>query len=204
MYSDTALIRGYVESLVGAGRTVVAIAHSYGGQVCSNALYDLGREGRASQGLKGGVSGLIYMCSYALHEGVAAMDKTKEFGNEDVIPLVFDIAEDETAIIRDARASFISPDIDDATAEAFLATLIRWNLKSVFQPTERAAWREIPVTYIHTRVDMTVPLHYQKNIVENVEKAGVKVQTFELNTGHCPFLADSKSLVDIVNKVVVG
>lgn len=46
--SDTTLIRSYVESLVRAGRTVAAIGHSYGGQVCPNALHGLGVEARSS------------------------------------------------------------------------------------------------------------------------------------------------------------
>ena len=36
--TDTAMVRGDVESLVDAGRTVIAIMHSYGGQVGTNAL----------------------------------------------------------------------------------------------------------------------------------------------------------------------
>lgn len=64
--SDTTLIRSYVESLVRAGRTVIAIGHSYGGQVYSNALHGLGVEARSSKGLRGGVSNLIYLVGYAL------------------------------------------------------------------------------------------------------------------------------------------
>ena len=39
---DPVLIRSYVESLVRAGRTVVAIGHTYGVQAMSNALYACG------------------------------------------------------------------------------------------------------------------------------------------------------------------
>lgn len=49
---------------------------------------------------------------------------------------------------------------------------------------------------------MMVPLHYQQSVVEGVEKAGVKIETFELNTGHCPWLSDAKGVVDIVDRVV--
>jgi pimeloyl-ACP methyl ester carboxylesterase len=61
LMDDTALVRSYVQSLVRAGRTVVAIGHSYGGQVMTNALYGFGIEARSSQGLKVGVSNLIYL-----------------------------------------------------------------------------------------------------------------------------------------------
>ncbi|OTB09338.1 hypothetical protein M426DRAFT_17989 [Hypoxylon sp. CI-4A] len=201
--SDSILIRGYVESLVRAGRTVVVIVHSYGGQVGTNALYGLELGKRSRQGLKGGVKTIIYMASYALTEGVAALDKAKEFGNMDLVPLVFDIAEDKSAVPCDARASFVDPSLDDAEASMYLSTLVRSNGRCFFQPLEHAAWREFPsVAYIYTTADMMVPIHYQKNIVEGVEKNGVKVQTFEMNTGHCPCLTDAQGVVDIVNSVV--
>lgn len=204
LFSDTAHIRGIADGLVQSGRQVVAIAHSYGGQVCSNALHGLGVEARSSKNLGGGVSALIYMCSYALPEGSAAFDKTEEFGNMDIIPLAFDIADDMTAVTRDPRGAFVDPGVNDSDAETYLNTLIRWNLKCLYQRIKHAAWREIPVKYIYTTADMMVPLHYQQNVVEGVEKAGVKVQTFELSTGHCPWLSDPKRVVDIVDKVVSG
>ncbi|CAN8106197.1 unnamed protein product [Discula destructiva] len=84
---DTGVTRGYVRSLVEAGRFVVAIAHSYGGQVASNALHGLGTELRAAKGLTGGVSHLVYMTGYAVAEGTSMMDKVKENGNMDLVPL---------------------------------------------------------------------------------------------------------------------
>lgn len=68
----TALVRSYAESLIRAGRTVVAIAHSDGGQVASNSLYGLGTEERSAKGQKGGISHLIYMTEYAVLEGVSS------------------------------------------------------------------------------------------------------------------------------------
>ncbi|OTB05900.1 hypothetical protein M426DRAFT_10043 [Hypoxylon sp. CI-4A] len=61
LYTDSMHVRGYVESLIRAGRTVVAIKHSYGGHVSTNCLYGLGIDARTAQGLPGGVSNLIYM-----------------------------------------------------------------------------------------------------------------------------------------------
>ncbi|KAF7534853.1 hypothetical protein G7054_g5871 [Neopestalotiopsis clavispora] len=92
---------------------------------------------------------------------------------------------------------------DAAEAGAYLSTLVRWNLHALFQPIRHAAWRDIsPVAYIYTTADLLVPLHYQQSIVEDVAKEGVKMQTFELNTGHCPHLSDPQGVVDIVKKVL--
>ncbi|KAI1170386.1 hypothetical protein F4777DRAFT_595128 [Nemania sp. FL0916] len=42
LVSNTKLVKGYMESVVRAGRTVIAIGPSCGGQVVSNALCGLG------------------------------------------------------------------------------------------------------------------------------------------------------------------
>lgn len=66
---DTANTRAEVEKLVDAGKRVVAVGHSYGGQIASNALIGLGAEARQAKGLAGGVINIIYMCAFALPEG---------------------------------------------------------------------------------------------------------------------------------------
>ncbi|KUI62724.1 hypothetical protein VP1G_09841 [Cytospora mali] len=186
-----------------SGRTYWVLAHSYGGQVASNALYGLGVEARSAKGLKGGVSHLIYMTGYAGPEGVAMMDKVKEFGNMDLVPLAFDFADDDTCVSRDPKNLIVGPG-DEAEVEAYLKTFVRWNGKCMYQPTEHAAWRKIPTAYIYTKADMTVPIHYQRQFVEDIEKAGRKVQTFEVETGHCPNFSAPQAVVDAVNKVVLG
>lgn len=51
---------------------------------------------------------------------------------------------------------------------------------------------------------MTVPIHYQRNFVDVLEREGREVQTFELEAGHCPNFTDPQGVVDAVNKVVSG
>ncbi|KAK7742226.1 hypothetical protein SLS62_010777, partial [Diatrype stigma] len=204
--SDTALIRSYVESLVRAGRTVVAIGHSYGGQVCSNALYGLGVEARSSKGLRGGVSHLVYMVGYALLEGLSTFDKFKEFGNLENMPLVFDMAEDQTVVPRDPRMLFglRGPGVEDAEVEDYIKTLCRWHGKAMFQPLEHAAWREIPVVYIHTTSDISIPTVEQQNMVKTLEEAGRKVQSFTVESGHCPNFIATQGVVDAINKALIN
>ncbi|KAI7779318.1 hypothetical protein LA080_000989 [Diaporthe eres] len=201
---DTALVRSYVESLVQAGRSVVAIAHSYGGQVITNALCGLGVDARAAKGLKGGVWHLIYMAAFAVPEGVAMMDKVQEFGNMDLVPLAFDFADDGTCVSCDPKTLLIGPGPSDAEVEAYLKTLVRWHGNVMYHASEHAAWREIPVTYIKALADITVPVHYQQHFIEEMDKAGRQVQVFELDTGHCPNLTATDGVVDAVNKVVSG
>ncbi|KAK3391166.1 hypothetical protein B0H63DRAFT_493206 [Podospora didyma] len=102
LYNTSDLIRSYISSLMRAGRTVVAIMH-YGGQVRSNSLVGLCLGTRASQGLRGGVSHLIYMAAFAVPEGTAMMGKVKEFGHMNLVPL----ARSTTAACREIPVAYI-------------------------------------------------------------------------------------------------
>ncbi|XDG00629.1 hypothetical protein ABKA04_000244 [Annulohypoxylon sp. FPYF3050] len=199
--TDTHLIRSYVESLVRAGRTVLAIMHSYGGMVGTNALHDLGVSARQALGLRGGVSHLIYMAAYAVPEGTAMIDKITEFGHKDYLPFTVNFAEDQTCVFRDLKG-LVGPGPEEKDIEEYLGLLVRWNGKCIYQATEHAAWREIPVSYIHTTLDTTAPYDYQKSFVEVLEKNGCKVQTFELETCHCPHFTATEGVVDIINQVI--
>ena len=203
LVTDSATIRAYVESLVDAGRYVIAIMHSYGGQVGTNALHGLGLGSRMQrgEGLTGGVTHLIYMCAFALPEGGSMVGKVKEFGHEHLLPLAFDFAADDSCVNRDPKSLLIGPGVEDGEAESYVGSLVRWNGKSMYQAVEHCAWKQIPVTYIYTSRDMTVPLDYQKSMVERMRAEGQAVRTFELATGHCPNITMTREVVDIVAQV---
>ncbi|MCJ1380085.1 hypothetical protein MMC17_003188 [Xylographa soralifera] len=205
LYTDSDLVRAYVSSLVRAGRTVVAIMHSYGGQVGSDALVGLGRASRAAQNLPGGISHLVYLAAFAVPEGTVMMDKVKEFGHMNLVPLAFGFADDDTCVSNDPKTLLVGPSaVANEEVDRYLATLVRWNGKGMYLPIKHAAWREIPAAYIHTTADMTVPLDYQKSFVEGMEKSGRRVQTFELATGHCPNFTATEGVVDAIIKIVEG
>ncbi|PCG93876.1 Hypothetical protein PENO1_073440 [Penicillium occitanis (nom. inval.)] len=203
LYTDSDFVRFYVSSLVQAGRDVVAILHSYGGQVGSDALISLGKATREKEGLSGGVTHLIYVAAFAVAEGVGMMDKVREFGHMNLVPIAFDFAEDDTCLNNDPRNLLVGPsDLAEQEVDKYLATLVRWNGKAMYLPIRHAAWRDIPVAYIHCTADMTVPLDYQKSFVADMEKAGRPVRTFELATGHSPNLTATAGVVDAINQVV--
>ncbi|KAF2244383.1 alpha/beta-hydrolase [Trematosphaeria pertusa] len=201
--TDTALIRSYVENLVQAGRDVVAIMHSYGGQVGTNALHGLSAEIRSKEGKTGGITQLVYMCAFALPEGGSMVGKVKEFGHEHLLPLAFDFADDNTVLHRDPKTLLVgeAPGLDDGEIEAYVNSHVRWNGTCMYQEVSHCAWREAPVNYIYTTLDMTVPLDYQKSMVEKMQEQGREVQTFQLETGHCPNLTATAQVVDVVKKI---
>jgi homoserine acetyltransferase len=74
----------------------------------------------------------------------------------------------------------------------------------MYQELANCAWREIPVTYIGTSRDMSVPVRYQKSMIEILRAEGREVHVVELDTGHCPNLTATTDVVDIINDVVAG
>jgi pimeloyl-ACP methyl ester carboxylesterase len=202
LYTDTALVRSYVNSLVDAGREVTVLMHSYGGQVGTNALVGLGAETRKLQGLAGGVIRLVYICAFALPEGGSMIGVVRSFGHEDLMPIAFDFAEDDTCLDRDPKSLLVGSGLTDEDLDAYVSRLERWNGKCMYQEIQKSSWREIPISYIYTTKDMTVPLDYQVSMVEKLRAEGREVQTFELETGHCPTITMPKEMVDIVDSVV--
>lgn len=203
LVTDTALIRSCVEGLVEDGRTVIALLHSYGGQVGSNALHGLSFHTRAKQGLGGGVSNLIYMCGFILPENWSTMNQAHALGMKDEkapqLNLAFD--EDGYCTMAAPREQLINNVSDDSQAAAYISTLVPWNIKAMQQPLSHCAWKEIPVTYIHTINDKTVSFASQQLMLERLKEHGLPdPRLVLLNTDHCPFLTATEEVVDTVNK----
>jgi pimeloyl-ACP methyl ester carboxylesterase len=206
--TDTAHVRATVEELVKQGDEVIALMHSYGGQIGTNALASFSIANRQKARLKGGVRDLIYMSACAVSEGKSMMDMVRYFGHESLVPLAFDIADDMTCVSRDPKTLFVGEDcgLPADEIDTYVDTLVRWNGQCMYDVlmTERCAWRDIPITYIHTAKDMTIPHDYQKWLVEGMRKEGVRVQTATLETGHCPNLTATEGVVDVLRKVAAG
>jgi pimeloyl-ACP methyl ester carboxylesterase len=168
---------------------------------------ELGIERRKKKGYVGGVSSLIYLAAHAVPEGKAMIDGVRHFGHEQLMLLAFDFADDMSCVSRDPKTLLVGEtDLPAAEVDEYLASLVRWNGQAMYQPltTPRAAWRDIPVTYIHTTKDMTVPFDYQRWFVEGMEQEGVEVQTATLETGHCANFTAAKQLANIIEKVAKG
>ncbi|KAF2152255.1 alpha/beta-hydrolase [Myriangium duriaei CBS 260.36] len=202
--TDTTLIRDYVEKIIETGQTVVAVMHSYGGQVGTNALSGLGTATRVKEGKQGGVDCLLYLCAFAQSEGKSMIDKVAEFGHMNLMPIAFDFAEDNSVLSRDPKNLILGPGLSDEETDEYLRSLNLWNGKCMYDGIERSAWREIPVMYVQTTQDMTVPLDYQKDMIEKMKAANAVVNTAELATGHCPNATMPNECAEIIKKVAFG
>ncbi|PYI26788.1 alpha/beta-hydrolase [Aspergillus indologenus CBS 114.80] len=208
---DSDLIRTYVESLVSAGREVLVLLHSYGGQVGTNALSDgLGVTARRAQGLPGGIVQLVYIAGFAVTEGISMTDVVVAHGHGDLMDVAFDFAADRTCISRDPKTLVVGASArSDEETEAYIATFQRWNGNGFDAKLQHVAWRPeeggIPqIGYIYTTQDMTVPWDYQKEFVQTMQDAGCRVRTWQLETGHCPTFTKCDEVVEIVHALAMG
>ncbi|KAI0389102.1 alpha/beta-hydrolase [Xylariaceae sp. FL0594] len=207
LYSDTYYVRGYVECLLQEGRTVVAVMHSYGGHVGSNALYDLGVDKRAVKGLKGGISHLIYLSGYAVPEGEPTLKTVEDEGDQDFMDIAFpqtdkDKGDEKTRFPADPYGYVVGAAPEGADVEAYVKTWVKWNGECMYQPSTHAAWREMPVSYIFTTKDSTVPIGYQQGFVEKMKQNGRKMEhTIEIASGHCANFTATQEVVDAIVKI---
>jgi hypothetical protein len=74
-HDDAAAIRGKLEALIEKGeKTVLMIAHSYGGRAASEAAdQTLSRSQRMKDGKKGGLLGIFYACAFSLPLGTSML-----------------------------------------------------------------------------------------------------------------------------------
>jgi len=225
--SDTEHIRSYLSSLLDKDsdeskppKEIVVIMHSYGGQVGTNALHGFGKTSRQGEGKTGGVTTLVYVAAFALPEGGSMAGKVKEFGHEELMPLAFEFDPvDGSVLCREPRGMLVGDISTTATAdtgtgvvgekdvEGYVGSLVRWNGKCMYDGIEgKAAWREVKeVSYVYCTKDMTVPLVYQRSMVELMDRERVglgKVHTVEIETGHCPNLTATGELVRAVEEAV--
>lgn len=205
LYTDSDQVRSYATSLVEAGRTVAVLMHSYGGQVGTEALYGLGRKAREGEGKAGGISHLIYMTAFALPEGKRTFDMAVEFGDVDLMPATIAFDEDQSCVPNYPKEGFVGEGYLDGLGpgelEGFLATVGRWNGRSMYQPVRNtAAWRdEVKVSYIHATGDVSIPMACQEAMVGVMEREGKKkIETVELESGHSPFLTATDGVVSAV------
>ena len=77
---DAAHIHGVVEALANEGKDVILAMASYGGIPGTQAVKNLIRKERQSQGKEGGIVGLVYLSALLINEGECSNDSFAPFG----------------------------------------------------------------------------------------------------------------------------
>lgn len=202
------------------GKEIVAILHSWGGVIGTDALHGLSVETRRQMNLKGGIRKLIYVAAVLpkLGESLADCDGGQlapwvifEVGTL-FIPgkrLVVDdlIFQPETrgATLRVSEPENIfysNTNSPEMRADA-VSKLVPQPTGTFFVPVMHEAWRDTPSVFIVTTEDRAIPAFVLRMWVERVKaENGVHMQVEELESDHVPFLSMPNKLLEVISKVM--
>ncbi len=155
----------------------VVVGHSYGGVVVSEAATS-----------DTGAAHLVYLCAFQLDEGESLFG-----GLGGQPPPWFDV-QDRYIAARTPEEVFYNGCPADLTAEA-VGRLGLQSRAAFEQPLTRAAWREVPSTYVVCEDDHAIPAVAQEQMAQ---RAGDVVR---LPDGHSPFLSSPGEVARILREV---
>jgi pimeloyl-ACP methyl ester carboxylesterase len=157
---------------------VVLVGHSYGGMVVTEA---------ATAEL--GVAHLVYLCAFQLDAGESLLSSV---GGE-VPP--WQEAHPTHLRVTTPEAVFYNGVSPELTEQA-VSHLQLQSTSSVTQPLSRAAWRELPSTYVVCEQDQAIPVFAQEAMSAH---AGTVLR---LDAGHSPFLSRPAELAALLRDVL--
>ncbi|KAB8360704.1 hypothetical protein FH972_024440 [Carpinus fangiana] len=195
-YDDAQLIRDTVSSLVSDGKEVLVVAHSYGGQVTSEAIREeMGKSARSKQGRNGGVIGLFYICAFLLPEGVVGLSW---FLLPQFSPPTFVVPHPLKGYSTVHNgAHYFYNDLEPAAQDYWVGELRLATLTGHAKPTTYAAQRYFPTTYMHTSLDKTCEPALQQYMIQKNKEAGITgIREVTCEAGHSPFLSMPDKVVD--------
>lgn len=175
------------------------LMHSYGGAVGTDAVKDLTLPERRAQNLPGGVVHLAYLCAFILRPGSTVSSVVEEAGMMHLWSQFVENADDGSTFPVDPVLLFLGGVDQDRVQEA-LVHLVRSPMAAFMAPTEGDAWRRVPVTYVLTQEDYSVPRVYQDIMIRKVQEDGVKPRLLDYKTAHSIFLTMEEEMVKVVQE----
>jgi pimeloyl-ACP methyl ester carboxylesterase len=165
-------------ALAGVEGPVVLVGHSYGGiPVTEAASADLG------------VAHLVYLCAFQLDVGDSLVSS---LGG--AVPPWQEVHPTHVRVTM-PEAVFYNGVAQELTTQAVAAIGLQ-STSSLTQPLSRAAWRELPSTYVVCEQDQAIPVEAQEAM------SGRAGTVLRLDTGHSPFLAAPAELAALLRGVL--
>ncbi|KAH7161923.1 Alpha/beta hydrolase fold-1 [Dactylonectria macrodidyma] len=193
-HDDVKRIHDVLLPILGAGRTVIGIAHSYGGVPLTVAIQGHTTAERAAKGLKGGIASAIYISptpvfqtGISMYEAGGRQWPSGWFHDDTRLPLLLDKAKDAFYFDIDQPAK------DEALAHVCHQSKAPLEVPIVCTPIEL----DIPKILIICTEDKIFPKDLQ---LLTAEKWGAT--PLEIVSGHSPWLVDSHRhfLVNVIDE----
>ncbi|MFC3502158.1 alpha/beta fold hydrolase [Micromonospora krabiensis] len=173
MYDDAAVIRKELDQVDGPA---VVVAHSYAGIP-------------TSEGLTGAtnVAHLIYLAAYLLDDGESMYSRHG-----------MDVPADTTGLfpLMGSPGEALYHDVPRDVAARAVEDLVDQSLLSFTGTVTRAAWHDIPSTYVVCDDDRTIPPALQETMAAHA------TATRRWPGGHSPFLADPQRFAALVDDII--
>lgn len=164
LHDDAQAVRDAVREV---GGPVVVCAHSYAGAPVSEGLTGVAE-----------VQRIVYLNAYLLEAGESVLT-----ARDGAYPPHWGVNEAKNYVImRNAEELFYN-DLDAADAREAAAQLVPQSLRSFTEPLERAAWHEVPHTYVVGELDRTLPPSLREKFAARAET------TVRMETSHAPLLS---------------
>lgn len=190
---DVELIHKTVLGVLDQGKDVVLVVHSYGGLVGSEAMKGLGKKQRESEGKKGGVVRLVYICAFFLELGM----HLQAVKNDQPYPWMM-VDYETNKVWATQSPHILYNDCTPEVAKAMTASLTHHSWRCFFSNVTYAAWRDIPSTYLVCENDNAIPGSTQEGMLKNTP--GHLFEIERCQAGHSPFLSMPKETADVIRR----
>ena len=209
---DVENIRSITRGLVGQGKRIIALMHSYGGLVGSAALGEFvaAQENGDSgdQEKRGGVVALMYMTAFIPFETecLAAI-----FGGQ-FPPFLTPDDKSPYILISDPQQHFYH-DLPKEEQDKWTRELVRHSIPVSYtapsfkgkngEADRTSAWRHMSgrTWYLVCENDQALPAFLQRMMIKRIEEEGCKVNEELCQGSHSPFLSMPEEVGKVVEKV---
>jgi pimeloyl-ACP methyl ester carboxylesterase len=175
LYDDAAAFR---EAAAGLPGDIVAVGHSYGGMVVTEAAADRVRH-------------LVYLSAFVRDRGQNLVSVFGDNPSQDLTPT----ADGSAVLPADPMRMFYNGVLADV-AEAAVRRIVPQSIASLSEPLTRAAWRDIPSTYVISDRDQGVPAALQERMAEHC------TVRHHLDTGHSALLSHPSLIAGMITDSV--
>jgi pimeloyl-ACP methyl ester carboxylesterase len=165
-------------ALAGIEGPVVVLGHSYGGIPITEAAT-----------AEAGVAHLVYLCAFQLDVGESLVGS---LGGE--VPPWQDVQETHVRVTTPEPVFYNG--VDPESTERAVSRLRLHSVSALTQPLSRAAWRELPSTYVVCERDQAIPVFAQEAMAQ---RAG---EVLRMDAGHSPFLSQPKELAALLRPIL--
>ncbi|KAF5577839.1 hypothetical protein FPANT_10229 [Fusarium pseudoanthophilum] len=203
-FDDAAHVRSVLEPLLGEGKQVVVLAHSYGGPIGSGAITGLSLADRARDNLPGGVLGLIILCGYIFPGGMDQGAVIRSLGG---LPYVnWDTPSPGLFVVKDPISLLYRPDVSDEQAQWALSQLQPQSMAANMGVVPPQAWPaesyQGRLAYIKATDDAVIPLSDQESMIASSGGSEAwKTRVLE-GSGHSPQISRPKEVAQAVDSII--